>query len=102
MAGGRGLREGDPAHIPVSLLRPHDPRGSPNPSALVHWGGFVQEAERLSDEDLFKFLADMRRPTSLLRRLRPVTGVWGAPSMRRVTHAVTQTHICCATSWWPR
>lgn len=35
-----------------------------------------QEAERLSDEDLFKFLADMRRPSSLLRRLRPVTGAW--------------------------
>lgn len=61
----------------------------------------MQEAERLSDEDLFKFLADMRRPTSLLRRLRPVTGAWGVPSMRRVTHVVTQTHIC-ATSWWPR
>ncbi|KAB0392742.1 hypothetical protein E2I00_011956, partial [Balaenoptera physalus] len=39
-------------------------------------GGSLQEAERLSDEDLFKFLADMRRPTSLLRRLRPVTGAW--------------------------
>lgn len=38
--------------------------------------GLVQEAERLSDEDLFKFLADMRRPSSLLRRLRPVTGAW--------------------------
>ncbi|GAB5567744.1 dedicator of cytokinesis protein 6 isoform X5 [Prionailurus iriomotensis] len=33
----------------------------------------LTEAERLSDEDLFKFLADMRRPSSLLRRLRPVT-----------------------------
>lgn len=39
----------------------------------------MQEAERLSDEDLFKFLADMRRPSSLLRRLRPVTGVWRTP-----------------------
>ncbi|TRY91963.1 hypothetical protein DNTS_035458 [Danionella cerebrum] len=29
--------------------------------------------DRLSDEDLFKFLADMRRPSSVLRRLRPIT-----------------------------
>lgn len=41
--------------------------------------GLVQEAERLSDEDLFKFLADMRRPSSLLRRLRPVTGACCTP-----------------------
>lgn len=35
---------------------------------------FPQEGDRLSDEDLYKFLADMRRPSSVLRRLRPVTG----------------------------
>lgn len=28
----------------------------------------------MSDEDLYKFLADMRRPSSVLRRLRPITG----------------------------
>lgn len=33
-----------------------------------------QEGDRLSDEDLYKFLADMRRPSSVLRRLRPITG----------------------------
>nr|XP_015204455.1 PREDICTED: dedicator of cytokinesis protein 6 [Lepisosteus oculatus] len=33
----------------------------------------AKEGDRLSDEDLYKFLADMRRPSSLLRRLRPVT-----------------------------
>uniref|UniRef100_A0A8C4IME4 Dedicator of cytokinesis 7 n=1 Tax=Dicentrarchus labrax TaxID=13489 RepID=A0A8C4IME4_DICLA len=32
-----------------------------------------QEGDRLSDEDLYKFLADMRRPSSVLRRLRPIT-----------------------------
>ncbi|GAB1288661.1 Dedicator of cytokinesis protein 7 [Apodemus speciosus] len=31
------------------------------------------EGDRLSDEDLYKFLADMRRPSSVLRRLRPIT-----------------------------
>lgn len=36
----------------------------------------LQEGDRLSDEDLYKFLADMRRPSSVLRRLRPVTGTW--------------------------
>uniref|UniRef100_A0A8C4LT23 Dedicator of cytokinesis 7 n=1 Tax=Equus asinus asinus TaxID=83772 RepID=A0A8C4LT23_EQUAS len=30
-------------------------------------------SNRLSDEDLYKFLADMRRPSSVLRRLRPIT-----------------------------
>uniref|UniRef100_A0A8C4L9Y6 Dedicator of cytokinesis 6 n=1 Tax=Equus asinus asinus TaxID=83772 RepID=A0A8C4L9Y6_EQUAS len=45
------------------------------PATLTVTNFFKQEAERLSDEDLFKFLADMRRPSSLLRRLRPVTGL---------------------------
>ncbi|XP_051052782.1 dedicator of cytokinesis protein 6 isoform X5 [Phodopus roborovskii] len=43
------------------------------PATLTVTNFFKQEAERLSDEDLFKFLADMRRPSSLMRRLRPVT-----------------------------
>uniref|UniRef100_A0A8C5L0K0 Dedicator of cytokinesis 6 n=1 Tax=Jaculus jaculus TaxID=51337 RepID=A0A8C5L0K0_JACJA len=43
------------------------------PATLTVTNFFKQEAERLSDEDLFKFLADMKRPSSLLRRLRPVT-----------------------------
>lgn len=38
------------------------------------WHVFMKEGDRLSDEDLYKFLADMRRPSSVLRRLRPVTG----------------------------
>lgn len=60
----------------MTPLWPHRPGGPPSPSAPAHGVGLVQEAERLSDEDLFKFLADMRRPSSLLRRLRPVTGAW--------------------------
>uniref|UniRef100_A0A8C4IQL0 Dedicator of cytokinesis 6 n=1 Tax=Dicentrarchus labrax TaxID=13489 RepID=A0A8C4IQL0_DICLA len=32
----------------------------------------MKEGDRLSDEDLYKFLADMRRPSSVLRRLRPL------------------------------
>eukprot|EP00112_Aurelia_sp_Birch-Aquarium-sp1_P006977 Seg1762.3 transcript_id=Seg1762.3/GoldUCD/mRNA.D3Y31 product="Dedicator of cytokinesis protein 7" protein_id=Seg1762.3/GoldUCD/D3Y31 len=35
---------------------------------------FKQESERLTDEDLFKFLADLRRPSSLLRRLKCIPG----------------------------
>lgn len=35
----------------------------------------LQEGDRLSDEDLYKFLADMKRPSSVLRRLRPITGI---------------------------
>lgn len=77
VAGGQGAERGGPhthPHFPLAAARSP---GIPKP-LNPHWGGFVQEAERLSDEDLFKFLADMRRPTSLLRRLRPVTGAWCA------------------------
>lgn len=42
---------------------------------------FYKEGDRLSDEDLYKFLADMRRPSSVLRRLRPITGNAGLTSM---------------------
>ncbi|KAJ6657732.1 hypothetical protein lerEdw1_002233 [Lerista edwardsae] len=43
------------------------------PATLTVTNFFKQESDRLSDEDLYKFLADMRRPSSVLRRLRPVT-----------------------------
>ncbi|XP_050781479.1 dedicator of cytokinesis protein 6 isoform X3 [Gopherus flavomarginatus] len=43
------------------------------PATLTVTNFFKQEGDRLSAEDLYKFLADMRRPTSLLRRLRPIT-----------------------------
>uniref|UniRef100_A0A8D3E5S6 Dedicator of cytokinesis 7 n=1 Tax=Scophthalmus maximus TaxID=52904 RepID=A0A8D3E5S6_SCOMX len=44
------------------------------PATLTITNFFKQEGDRLSDEDLYKFLADMRRPSSVLRRLRPITG----------------------------
>lgn len=44
-----------------------------NSFSQYHWN---QEGDRLSDEDLYKFLADMRRPSSVLRRLRPITGIF--------------------------
>ncbi|KAM9115232.1 dedicator of cytokinesis protein 6 isoform 2-T2 [Pangshura tecta] len=43
------------------------------PATLTVTNFFRQEGDRLSAEDLYKFLADMRRPSSLLRRLRPIT-----------------------------
>uniref|UniRef100_UPI00358FDEC1 dedicator of cytokinesis protein 7-like isoform X3 n=1 Tax=Myxine glutinosa TaxID=7769 RepID=UPI00358FDEC1 len=43
------------------------------PATLTITNFFKQEGDRLSDDDLFKFLADMRRPSSILRRLRPIT-----------------------------
>uniref|UniRef100_A0A8C3HAH7 Dedicator of cytokinesis 6 n=1 Tax=Chrysemys picta bellii TaxID=8478 RepID=A0A8C3HAH7_CHRPI len=43
------------------------------PATLTVTNFFKQEGDRLSAEDLYKFLADMRRPSSLLRRLRPIT-----------------------------
>uniref|UniRef100_A0A8C4LHS0 Dedicator of cytokinesis 7 n=1 Tax=Equus asinus asinus TaxID=83772 RepID=A0A8C4LHS0_EQUAS len=41
--------------------------------SIIFAYGTEQEGDRLSDEDLYKFLADMRRPSSVLRRLRPIT-----------------------------
>ncbi|XP_033636293.1 dedicator of cytokinesis protein 7-like isoform X4 [Asterias rubens] len=35
---------------------------------------FKQEGERLSDDDLYKFLADLKRPTSVLKRLKCIPG----------------------------
>ncbi|XP_064467293.1 dedicator of cytokinesis protein 6-like [Ornithodoros turicata] len=35
---------------------------------------FKQEAERLREEDLFKFLADLKRPSSALKRLKCIPG----------------------------
>uniref|UniRef100_A0A3B1JP99 Dedicator of cytokinesis 6 n=1 Tax=Astyanax mexicanus TaxID=7994 RepID=A0A3B1JP99_ASTMX len=43
------------------------------PATLTVTNFFKQEGDRLSDEDLYKFLADMRRPSSVLRRLRPMS-----------------------------
>uniref|UniRef100_A0A8C5LQ60 Dedicator of cytokinesis 6 n=1 Tax=Leptobrachium leishanense TaxID=445787 RepID=A0A8C5LQ60_9ANUR len=43
------------------------------PATLTVTNFFKQEGDRLSDDDLYKFLADMRRPSTVLRRLRPVT-----------------------------
>uniref|UniRef100_A0A4X2KUL3 Dedicator of cytokinesis 6 n=1 Tax=Vombatus ursinus TaxID=29139 RepID=A0A4X2KUL3_VOMUR len=43
------------------------------PATLTVTNFFKQEGDRLSDENLYKFLADMRKPSSVLRRLRPVT-----------------------------
>uniref|UniRef100_A0A8C5UJ88 Dedicator of cytokinesis 7 n=1 Tax=Malurus cyaneus samueli TaxID=2593467 RepID=A0A8C5UJ88_9PASS len=37
------------------------------PATLTVTNFFKQEGDRLSDEDLYKFLADMRRPSSVLR-----------------------------------
>ena len=34
----------------------------------------IQESDKLKDDDLFKFLADLRRPTSLLKKLKCIPG----------------------------
>ncbi|XP_067839366.1 dedicator of cytokinesis protein 8 isoform X2 [Heptranchias perlo] len=36
---------------------------------------FKQEGDRLSDEDLLKFLAELKRSSASLRRLRPISGL---------------------------
>ncbi|TSZ68953.1 Dedicator of cytokinesis protein 6 [Bagarius yarrelli] len=54
------------------------------PATLTVTNFFKQEGDRLSDEDLYKFLADMRRPSSVLRRLRPVPHYCLSPELLHV------------------
>ncbi|CAB1332238.1 unnamed protein product [Coregonus sp. 'balchen'] len=61
------------------------------PATLTVTNFFKQEGDRLSDEDLYKFLADMRRPSSVLRRLRPITGtVTPTTTIISTTHCVNK------------
>lgn len=50
-------------------------------SALIHTMliliFLLQEGDRLSDEDLFKFLADYKRSSSLQRRVKSIPGMYG-------------------------
>lgn len=54
-----------------------------NPNTNAFLFVVMKEGDRMSDEDLYKFLADMRRPSSVLRRLRPVTGKHDTPTGSR-------------------
>ncbi|XP_074640781.1 dedicator of cytokinesis protein 7-like [Tubulanus polymorphus] len=36
---------------------------------------FKQESDKLSEEDLYKFLADLKRPTSVLKKLKCIPGI---------------------------
>ncbi|XP_010898348.2 dedicator of cytokinesis protein 7 isoform X3 [Esox lucius] len=60
------------------------------PATLTVTNFFKQEGDRLSNEDLYKFLADMRRPSSVLRRLRPVT----AQLKIDISPALDAPHYC--------
>ena len=35
---------------------------------------FSQESDKLKDDDLYKFLADLKRPSSVLKRLKCIPG----------------------------
>ena len=35
---------------------------------------FLQEGDKLSDEDLYKFLVDLKRPSSVLKRVKCIPG----------------------------
>lgn len=66
------------------------------------WHFFMKEGDRLSDEDLYKFLADMRRPSSTLRRLRPVTGKLQDTCTRVIVHIIFLTWFCDSTMLQPQ
>ena len=44
------------------------------PVTLTVSSFFKQEAEKLGDEDLYKFLNDLKRPTSILKKLKCIPG----------------------------
>ncbi|XP_078070451.1 dedicator of cytokinesis protein 8 isoform X2 [Mustelus asterias] len=45
------------------------------PATITINNFFRQEGDRLSDEDLLKFLAELKRSSASLRRLRPISGL---------------------------
>eukprot|EP00118_Oscarella_pearsei_P025448 m.308201 g.308201 ORF g.308201 m.308201 type:complete len:2149 (+) comp43549_c0_seq1:30-6476(+) len=45
------------------------------PVTLTVSSFFKQEGEKLKDEDLYKFLLDLRKPTSVLKRLKCMAGI---------------------------
>ncbi|XP_052043933.1 dedicator of cytokinesis protein 8 isoform X1 [Apodemus sylvaticus] len=53
---------------------------------------FKQEGDRLSDEDLFKFLADYKRSSSLQRRVKSIPG-----SLRLEISPAPEVMNCCLT-----
>uniref|UniRef100_A0A8C5K660 Dedicator of cytokinesis C/D N-terminal domain-containing protein n=1 Tax=Jaculus jaculus TaxID=51337 RepID=A0A8C5K660_JACJA len=53
---------------------------------------FKQEEDRLSDEDLFKFLADYKRSSSLQRRVKSIPG-----SLRLEISPAPEAISCCLT-----
>uniref|UniRef100_A0A8C4LU61 Dedicator of cytokinesis 8 n=1 Tax=Equus asinus asinus TaxID=83772 RepID=A0A8C4LU61_EQUAS len=53
---------------------------------------FKQEGDRLSDEDLFKFLADYKRSSSLQRRVKSIPGL-----LRLEISPAPETVSCCLT-----
>ncbi|KAM6169649.1 dedicator of cytokinesis protein 8 isoform 2-T2 [Rhynchocyon petersi] len=53
---------------------------------------FKQEGDRLSDEDLFKFLADYKRSSSLQRRVKSIPGM-----MKLEISPAPETLSCCLT-----
>ncbi|KAG8441371.1 hypothetical protein GDO86_006923 [Hymenochirus boettgeri] len=66
------------------------------PATLTVTNFFKQEGDRLSDEDLYKYLADMRRPSTALRRLRPVT----AQLKIDVSPAPEMPQFCLSPELW--
>lgn len=45
---------------------------------------FAQESDKLKDEDLYKFLADLKRPSSVLKRLKCIPGNYNSLFSRAV------------------
>ncbi|XP_052826042.1 dedicator of cytokinesis protein 7 isoform X2 [Octopus bimaculoides] len=45
-----------------------------SPVTLTVTSFFRQEGDKLSDDDLYKFLVDMKRPSSVLKRLKSISG----------------------------
>ncbi|CAH3030323.1 unnamed protein product, partial [Porites evermanni] len=44
------------------------------PVTLTVSSFFKQESDKLKDDDLYKFLADLKRPSSVLKRLKCIPG----------------------------
>ena len=59
------------------LINQHALNREPIPLTFAHFVllfYFAQESDKLKDDDLYKFLADLKRPSSVLKRLKCIPG----------------------------
>jgi hypothetical protein len=55
----------------------------------------LQEGDKLSDEDLYKFLADLKRPSSVLKRVKCIPGKVNIKTVKCIPGKVNNKTVKC-------